>query len=487
MRSNVMIQQAPVLKYLSQDQMEDIHLCGLEILEHTGVQVYHQEALSLLKSAGACVEGTLVRIHEGLVKQALSTVPSRIALANRDGERCIFLEARRSYFGTGSCCPYTIDPFTGARRLGNKNDVANMAKVCDYLPNLDFVMSTNLVQDKYPEIGYIHEFDAMVRNTRKPIIMSLQDAQNCRDIIEMAEAVMGGPEELRKKPLLAVYSETTSPLRHAEDALGKVLVCAEKWVPIIHTVGQLSGATSPVTMAGALAQANAELLSVLVIHQLKQPGAPFLYGGTITPIDMRTMAHPYGAPEFHVFSAALTELGVDYYKIPVFSTGGCSDAKTFDEQAAAEATYSLLLSALAGGNLIHDIGFIDSGLTSSLAEIVFSNEIIELIKHVVRGLAWGQDELALDVIHRVGPGGHFLAEEHTLKYFRGIYAPQLLTRQSFDTWKNEGGKTLGNKVEDKVRQILQEYAPKQVAPDVDGKLKDLYQRYVAEAKKRHGH
>jgi trimethylamine--corrinoid protein Co-methyltransferase len=110
----------------------------------------------------------------------------------------MFLEGRRSYFGTGSCCPYTIDPYTGRRRLGNKNDVANMAKICDYLPNIDFTMSTNLVQHKYPEIGYIHEFDAMVRNSIKPIIMSLQDGQNTRDIIEMAETVVGGPEELRK-------------------------------------------------------------------------------------------------------------------------------------------------------------------------------------------------------------------------------------------------------------------------------------------------
>jgi len=486
MRSDICIRTAPTLRYLTKDQMDEIHYAGLEILERTGVQVYHEESLNLLRSAGAIVEGTLVRIPEFLVKKALVTVPSRIILANRDGKRCMFLEGRRSYFGTGSCCPYTIDPYTGKRRLGNKGDVANMAKVCDSLPNIDFTMSTNLVQDTYPEIGYIHEFDAMVRNSTKTIIMSLQDAQNTRDIIEMAETVAGGPEEFRKKCFLAVYSETTSPLRHSDDALGKVMVCAEKWVPIIHTVGQMAGATTPITMAGAIAQANAELLSVLVIHQLKQPGAPFLYGGTITPIDMRTMAHPYGAPEFHVFSACLTELGVDYYKIPVFSTGGCSDAKTFDQQAAAEATYSLLLESLAGGNLIHDIGFIDSGLTSSLAEIVFSNEVIELIKHVVRGVSFGEEETALDVIDRVGPGGHYLGEEHTLKNFRRIFTPQLFTRESYDGWVNNGSKALGEKIDEKVRNILETYIPKELPEEIQNRLDNLIDRYTKEAIERHG-
>jgi len=484
MKSNICIQNAPMLRYLTKDQMDEIHYAGLEILERTGVQVYHEESLDLLKSAGAIVEGTLVRIPEFLVKKALVTVPSRVILADREGKRCMFLEGRRSYFGTGSCCPYTIDPYTGERRLATKNDVANMAKICDYLPNIDFLMSTNLVRDTYPEIGYIHEFDAMVRNSTKPVIVSLQDGQNTRDIIEMAETVAGGPDKLRKNCFLAVYSETTAPLRHSKDALEKVMVCAEKWVPIIHTVGQMAGATSPVTMAGALAQANAELLSVLVIHQLKQPGAPFLYGGTITPIDMRTMAHPYGAPEFHVFSACLTELGVDYYKIPVFSTGGCSYAKTFDQQAAAEATYSLLLSALSGGNLIHDIGFIDSGLTSSLAEIVFSNEVIEMIKYVVRGISYGDEEIALDVIDRVGPGGHYLGDEHTLNNFKRIYSPQLFTRESYASWVNNGSKNLGEKVDEKVKNILETYTPKPLDAEICKALDSLIDRFTREAAER---
>ncbi len=481
MRNMEFTKQRPTLRYLSHNQMEDIHFGALEILEHTGVQILHPEALALLKNAGATLEGNLVRIPEVLVKKALTTVPSRIVMANRDGERCMLLEGRNSYYGTGSCCPFTLDPFTGERRSSVKQDVANAAKVADALPNIDFVMSLNIANDKYPDIGYINEFDAMLRNTKKPIIVSANDDKNIRNIIEMAETVMGGADELRKKPLLAVYSEATAPLRHAEDALGKTLVCAEKWVPIIHTVGQMCGATSPVTLAGALVQGNAELLSVLVIHQLKQPGAPFFYGGTISVIDMRTFAHAYNAPEFHVASAALTEMGRDYYHIPVFSTGGCSDAKGFDEQASAEAVYSLLLESLSGGNLIHDIGFIDSGLTSSLAEMVFCNEMIEMIRHMTGGISWSKEDLAMEVIHRVGPGGNFLSDEHTLEHFNEVYYPELCTRESYDAWEKSGSKRLGEKAEEKARAILSNYEPEPLNADIAAKIDRLIEKFIREA------
>ena len=484
MRSNITVQQFPVLKYLSRDQIEEIHFSTLEILERTGVEVFNDEALGLLKDAGARVEGNLVRIHEGLLKNALATVPSRITMANRDGERCMFLEPHRSYFGTGSNTPYTIDPITGKRKQTEKQDIANLAKICDYLPNIDFLMSMGIAQHKYPEMGYIHEFDAMVRNTKKPIIMSTSDGENTLDIIKMAETVMGGHKELRNKPILAVYSEATAPLRHTEDAVGKILICAEKWVPIIHTIGSMAGATAPVTLAGALAQGNAEILSALVIHQLKQPGAPFFYGGTITPMDMTTMAHPYGAPEFHVLSAALTEMSI-YYKMPVFSTAGCSDAKLFDEQASAEAIYSLLLEALSGGNLIHDVGYIDSGLTSSPHQIVFCNEAIELIKHVVAGIPLGQEELPLDVIDKVGPGGNYLAEEHTIRNFKRIFMPELLTRESYSNWENNGKKTLGQVVDEKVKWIMREYSPKPLNKEISKKLDNLIEQFTEEAEAKY--
>ena len=349
MRANMVVRESPVLSYLTHDQLDAIHNTTLELLATTGVQILQEEALELLKAAGAIIKpNNIVKIPEVLVKNALQTAPSRIVMSNRHGKRIMFLEPGRSYFGTGSGCPNTLDIYTRERRRTTGQDVANVARLCDCLPNIDFVMDLGLVEDKYPELGYIYGFEAMARNTTKPIISSCANGQNAQDIIDLAAAIMGGHDQLREKTLIAIYSEATAPLRHAQDALEKLLVCARNWVPVIHTIGSLAGASAPVTLAGALVTGNAEVLSALVIHQLKQPGAPFLHGGTITPIDMKTMVHPYGAPEFHVASACLTEMG-RYYGLPVFSTGGCTDAKLFDEQASAEAAYSLLTGGACRG------------------------------------------------------------------------------------------------------------------------------------------
>jgi trimethylamine--corrinoid protein Co-methyltransferase len=468
-RSNIALQKTPVFRVLSDSQIEELHFYALEILERVGIEVIHEEALSLLQAAGARIENSLVRISEDMVQKALVTVPSRIVLANRDGQRCMFLEGHRSYFGPGSGCPFVIDPFTGDKRDTTRQDVANTAKLVDFLPNFNFVMDMGLIRHECPQMGYIFSFYEMVTNNRKPIVASCGDGKNCLNIIKMAEAVMGGAQELRKKPLLAIYSETTSPLRHAQDALGKVLICAENWVPIIHTVGTMAGATSPATLAGSLAQANAELLSGLVIHQLKQPGAPFFYGGTMTALDMKTGHHPHAAPEFHLMLSALTQMG-QHYKIPVWSAAGCTDAKIFDEQAAGEATYSILISALAGGNLIHDVGYLEGAMISSPYLMVYCDEMIELIKHIVCGIRFDDDELALDIIDKVGPGGNFLAEEHTALHFRRFFNPKIMTRENYHSWKQQGAQTCDQKVAEKTQWILQNH---EVEPLNAAKLAEL--------------
>lgn len=473
MKANMLIRESPILSYLTQDQLAAIHNATLELLETTGVQVLQDEALELLRAAGAIVgPKNIVKIPEVLVKNALHTAPSRIVLSDRHGQRKLFLEPGRSYFGTGSGCPNILDIYTQKRRRTSKQDIANQAKLCDYLPNIDFVMSLGLVEHEDPDMGYIYEFEAMARNTVKPIIPSCSNGQNAQDIIDLAAAIMGGHDQLRNHPLIAVYSEATSPLRHAQDALEKLLVCADNWVPVIHTIGSLAGATAPVTLAGALTTGNAELLSALVIHQLKQPGAPFFYGGTITAIDMKTMVHPYGAPEFHVLSACLTELG-RYYSLPVFSTGGCTDAKLFDEQAAAEAAYSLLLESLAGGNLIHDIGYIDSGLTSDLSTICFSDEMIDLCKHVVSPVLVDDEHLALEAAQRVGPGGHFLNDPHTFKHFRSVFSPKLLVRERYEIWEEKGRQTLGQTVRNKVIYALENHQCEPLSDQADRSFSDL--------------
>jgi len=474
MRTNFKVQRTPQFSVLSPDQIEEIHLATLEVLERTGVEVFDREALELLRKAGALIsDGNRVRIPPHLVEEAIRTAPKRVTLANRNGERTLFLEDHKIYFGTGSDCPNILDSFTGERRRFTKEDVAKAALICDYLPNIDFVMSLGLVSDVPTSVSDRHQFEAMLLNTEKPIVFTAHDSAGMTDILKMCEIVAGGKQELRTNPFVALYAEPTTPLRHTQNAVQKLLLAAERSIPVVYTPCPMAGATAPVTLAGALVVACADTLSGLVIAQLKQAGAPFIFGGVISTMDMRTTILPYGAPELHLMSAALTDIA-HYYRLPMFSTAGCSDAKVLDQQAGIEAAISCLMAALSGANLIHDVGYLESAQTGSYDMIVMSDEIIGLVKQIIKGIEVTPETLAIDLIDKVGPGGHFLAEEHTVKHLHSEHwYPQYLDRWNFQRWADLGKLTLGDKINQKVKQILKEYRPEPLPPKIQKKIKEM--------------
>ena len=482
MRSNFKVNSSPSFKVLSEEQIEELHLATLEILERTGVDVLEEEALSLLKKAGAEVEAkSRVRIPSYLVKKALSTAPEKVTLCTRDGKRTVFLEDAKSFFGTGSDCPSILDPFTGEKRLFTKEDVGRVALLADALPNLDFHMSLGLVSDTPCLTSDRHQFAAMLLNTKKPIVFTAHDREGMQDIIKMAEVAAGGKENLRLNPCICLYAEPVTPLRHIDVAVKKLLLAAEKRIPVIYTPCPMSGATAPSTFAGTLVVGNAEILSGLVIHQLKNPGAPFIGGGVISIMDMSSTILSYGAPELSLLSAALTEL-MHSYNLPMFGTCGCSDAKVLDEQAAIEATMSTLMSALSGANLIHDIGFLEFALLGSMEMVVMTDEIIAMVKRIMRGIEINEDTLALDLIHRVGPGGNFLSEEHTLKHFRKEqFFPRFLDRQNYANWVTSGKKPMRERLNEEVKRILKEYKPEEISPE---KRKEISSIISAAEKKK---
>jgi len=272
MKANQTVINAPVFRVLSDDQIQEIHLATLEILERTGVEVQEPQAHQVLRQAGARVDGSRVRIPPGLVKRALQLAPERVVLCSRNGDRVLPLDNCRVYFGTGSDLPYTLHVYTGQRRKTTKQDVANVALLCDALPNISFVMSGGIATDIQPARDtYLHQFEAMVTNTTKPIVFTANNNDDLRCIYDMAKVVAGGPEQLAHRPYLALYSETISPLIHSQMGTEKLLFCVEHDIPVIYTVGLMSGCTAPVTKAGAIAMGNAETLSGLVIAQLKKP------------------------------------------------------------------------------------------------------------------------------------------------------------------------------------------------------------------------
>jgi trimethylamine---corrinoid protein Co-methyltransferase len=461
----------------TESQCARVFSAVLEVLERTGTKVYNQEALELLGRAGCRIDAERVWIPSRLVEKAIESAPSRIALADRNGKRRLALEGRNSYFGPGPTNPNFIDLDTGERRKVTKNDVCQVATLVDALPSLDFCMSLACISDVTAVLADVHEVHAMLEQTIKPIVTWAFNVQNNAAIVKLCETVAGSETALRDNPFLVLYTEPATPLKHPKESVDKLLYMAQKGLPLIYTPGVQGNATAPSSLAGVIVMAAADCLAGLVIHQLKNEGAPFIAGGVTTNMDMQTMIHCYASsPDFCLMHAGYTEL-VQYLRLPMFSTAGASDSKALDMQAAIEYSLSIYSAALSGANLIHDVGFLESGMSASLQGLVMGDEIISYVRKMINGIRVDDDTLAVDVIDAVGPGGHFLQEEHTFRNFKSAFwRPRLLSREQFTAWEAGGSKTYDQRLTDRTRQILAEHQAEPLDPKTKTELKALVEK-----------
>lgn len=463
---------------LSDAQCEKIHWASLEVMARTGVRLYEQEAIDLLEKAGAIIsDGNRVRIPAGLVEKAFSTVPKRVVLCDRHGRRVMPVEGHRTFFGPGSDCLNIIDHRTGERRKPVLQDVVEGMIVADALPNIDFVMSMVLPRDVSQAVADRYQMEAMLNHTTKPIVFVTTEFSGCVDAVEMAEAVVGGPEALRQNPLVACYINVTTGLRHNQEALQKLLYLAGKGLPSLYIpVGQ-GGTTAPVTVAGCQVVWNVGALVGLVLSQLKREGAPYVMAGWgAGALDMKTLVQPYSEPDRRGIAQAMAH----YYGLPMFALGGCSDSKCVDQQAGIEAALTLMVTALTGGNIVHDLGYLESGLCYSLAQLVVCDEIIGWLEHFIRGVEVNEETLAVDLIDQVGPDGQFLDNEHTLTHFRDRWYPGLIDRENYDNWMTKGGRTLEQRAAERVAEILLEHKPETLPKGVAQTVHAIVQRAEVE-------
>lgn len=468
------------LTFLSHAEKERLHLATLEVLRRTGVRVHSEEALSLLERAGCAVDdGNLVRIPSHVVEEAIRTAPPSITVYNRAGEPAMSLEGTNVYFGTGSDLPNVIDLETGERRPAVKSDVANAALISDALPNVDFVMSMALAGDVPVAVSDLHSYEAMVAHTTKPIVFTAHDRVGLEAILEMAAEVAGGEGALRRTPTLILYAEPTTPLQHSREAVEKLLAMAGEGLPVAYVPGAVSGASTPVTLAGAMVVSNAELLSGLVIAQLKRRGAPCIFGAGTGPLDMHTMVGTYAVPEYMMMTTMMAEMG-RYYRLPTWGFAGCSDAKLFDQQAGAEGTLWVAMAAFSGTNLVHDVGYLESGLTASMEMLVTMNEVIAMARYMLRDIDLSPEALALDVIDRVGPGGDYLAQEHTVRHCREGWFSTLFDKGYYSDWMAAGATSAGERARAVSRQILATHQPPALPDDILDRLGGIIARVARE-------
>ncbi|RME62156.1 MAG: trimethylamine methyltransferase, partial [Caldilineae bacterium] len=445
---------------------------SLQILARTGVRVLEPQARLLLKEAGASVEDELVRIPEELVSWALEQTPNQVALYSRGGKEVAApLYGRNVNFGPGSDCPNFLDPRQG-RRPFTAADVAACVRLCDALPQIAFTMSMGIPSDVDAALQYRHQYALMLTNSTKPSVFVANDRADCEAIVEMAAAVAGGLENLQAHPTLLLYSEPTSPLVHSQTATEKLLFMAEHRLPVVHSPAPMMGGTAPVTLAGGMALGNAEVLSSIVIHQLRQAGAPFVYGTGLHHLDMRTTISVYGAPEFQLARGMVADMA-RFYNLPSWGYASCSDSHIMDEQAAADASYQVRDALMMGVNLVHDVGYLEAGLTTSPELIVLTAELIEEHRRFMEGVDLSDEALALEVIHQVGPGGDFLTTDHTLAHYKSFWYPTLFERRRHDYWEASGGTSLARRLKERTISLMQDHQPERLPASVEGEIERI--------------
>lgn len=477
---SVSLNQSVHFHILSQDQIWEITQAAFDVLEKTGCDVLHAGARDMLRKAGAVVRDRRVRMPRFMVEAAVRTAPKGFVIHDRAGGRAMEVEGRKSHFGTSTGSPNTRDALTGEVHETRIQDIALAARVADALPEIDFVMPFGTAQDVPALAADLHEFEAVVHNTVKPVAFCAYTPQGLEGILEMAAAVAGGREELVRRPFVMPYPEPVSPLVFPENVTEKMLVAADWGVPQIPAPSAQPGGTAPVTLAGTVVQQIAEGLAAITLIQLRRPGAPCALAGNVGILNMANGTMSAAAPEMLLANGAQAEVARSF-GLPTWGLAGATDAKSIDAQAGLESGFSILAQALSGMNLIHDVGYIDMCMICSVEMLVLGNEAIGMAKRFVRGLTVDRETLAREVIERVGPAGQYMTDRHTLNHFRKeLWFPDLLTRIPYESWKKKGARDMDDRIQEKILAILDSHRLPELPMEVTAEIERIRKQREAE-------
>ena len=454
------------VSFLAEEQKQRVYETALGILADIGMVVLHEEGEQVMLDGGCTKDGGgNVHVPGALVEQARASLPASFLVYDRAGAPAMDLGGHRSYFGNGSDVMHLHDLETGERRLGKLEDVSEAARLCDALPDIDFVMSGAWPDGMDAQEAYPKQFRAMIAATTKPLVMTAGGVETVEPMWRMACAVRGGEQALRDKPYFVMYNQPVSPLKHPFETVDKLLFCADKGIPSTYCPSPVAGGTAPITTAGQITLGIAEALFGLVMHQLRAPGAPFVIGQGPNTLDMATSQSSYNSPEFIRAYACEVEMA-KWLDIPNWGFSGHTDAQIVDAQAGMEADEITKLSMQLGANLNHDVGYMDFGLSGSLAEVVLVAEFISRNRQLLKAIEVSDETLAVDVLKAVGPGGDFLGQRHTRRNLRANqWRAQILNRASYDRWAEGGALDATEKARQKALELL---ATHEVASLPDG-------------------
>jgi trimethylamine---corrinoid protein Co-methyltransferase len=474
-----------MIKILADDDIEQIHLSALSILWRIGVEVREEQAFRILQKAGCPTNGMRVRIPSHLVEEAIRLAPKTFTLYGRNPEFKIPLEDRRVFYEPMIGRLNILDLENGTRRRTTLQDVSDLVRVADYLEHYTLLHSGAIMPhiEGVPDgVSHVHGYYASVRNSSKVIKGVVRGKQKARDCIRMAAIIAGGEEELKHKPNIFTTCNVISPLQFAPEQTEGLIEYARMGLPVDIASEPQSGATSPATLAGTIAQQTAEILAMIVVAQLVNPGTPVLMGTVGAAMDMRNGTICLGGVEAGMINVAHAQMA-RFYQIPSRGTGSNTESKSLDLQAGIEKTLTLMTPALAGINMIFYPGTMDHALTVSLESLVVDHEICGMIHRMLQGIAVNDSSLGIDIIEKVGPGGHFLNQSHTLANFqKEHYIPKLCDRDSHETWLQKGRPGMLDAAKQTVRKILSEHEPSPLDPAVEKELLAV----IGEIEKREG-
>ncbi len=472
----------PRLQILTEREITGIQDAGLVILRDTGVMVHHEEMLDLLGQAGAKVDRDhkIARLPDRVVMDSVARAGKQYVLHGRD-------KKRTARFGHGDLVQMSspgqyawIDLQTGARRpatLQDSHDAIRLGAALDNITIVGAMAQPETLPATYRDVVLTAE---LVKGTDKPTRCWVRNGATARYILEIYRTIAGGEAALRAAPMVEAFLEPISPLQLPKDGLDIVREFARAGQPVSIGPMAMTSGTAPGTLAGTLAQENAEILAGVVITQLLAPGTPITYGGIPHIMDPRTGICSFGSPEQGIMAVAMVQIARSY-GFPVYINVGLTDAKLPDAQAGAEKAATLLLGVLAGADTFGHAGICGTDHAGSLLWLALDDEVMSYVKRIARGFAVDGDHLATGVVHAVGPGGNFLAEEHTVRHFREeMWLPgPAWTRQTYDLWLSDGGSSFGDRLRERVQNILAAHQP---AP-LDAALVREIDRIVASAKR----
>ena len=449
----------PFYKPLTPKDVKQIDDTAHQILEEVGIHICDGVFLDMLKTAGATVDYDNERVcfPTDLLGEVLSLAPSRFTLHSRDGQNDLFLGDDKVHFTNGGRVFRLFDTETGDYRLTMLRDVAQTAKLVNHLKHLDSYIIACQAHDLAPKNYHLNEFYHAFDCTTKHVMGGCDNLKGVRQVWELASFIAGGEDKFKEKPFVSIITNLISPLTIGSNALNILNFCVKHGIPVTCAPAPITGATSPATLAGTLAQMHAEALAGVAIAQILSPGAKVLYGAVPSTIDLRSMELAMGSVEMGMMNAAVVQLA-KLYQLPVYASAGVSEAKRPDIQAGCEKSLTILLVGMAGADYIHlAAGMLDSGNTISYEQYIIDDEIIGMVKRVLVGIKVNKETLGFDVIKKVGPGGNYITEDHTIEHMMDeFFYPNPSVRLNFDIWQEAGQPDMLRRAAIQVQQILKE-------------------------------